>query len=68
MRKTDVLAYFKTTIRVADELKAAGYPATRQSVSNWGDIVPELTARRLSEISGGVVPLRLGDYRKEAAE
>ena len=64
MRKADVLEHFGTTIAVSERMTAAGYPLTRTAVSNWRDIVPEMTARRIAEVTGGAVPLRAEDYKR----
>lgn len=64
MRKVDVIRYFGTTVRVSDAVEAAGYNLNRTAVSQWSDIVPELSARRIAAITGGAVPLREEDYRR----
>lgn len=48
MRKTDALTHYGSTTKVA---KALGI--SQAAVSKWGDIIPELQARRLAEITNG---------------
>jgi hypothetical protein len=67
VNKADALSHYRSTIRLAAAMTAAGYPMTRNSVSGWGEVVPELVARRIAEVSGGAVPLRVEDYREEVA-
>jgi hypothetical protein len=48
MKKTDALEHFET---VADLARAA--KVTRSAVSQWGDLVPPLSAKRLELATGG---------------
>lgn len=48
MEKQTVLDYYQTGTAVAQVLGL-----TRQAVSKWGDIIPELYALRLEKLSGG---------------
>ena len=64
MLKTDALAHFHSTIKLAAAMTAAGYPLTRHAVSMWGERVPELAARRLHEMTRGRLRFRPEDYQK----
>lgn len=53
MKKSAVLDHFHTQSAVAQALTAAGYRISQPAVSKWGDLVPEIQARRLAKITGG---------------
>jgi hypothetical protein len=61
MKKTTVLKHFGTHTEVARALTDAGYPICRSAVSQWPDVIPELRARQIEEITRG--RLRPGSYR-----
>ena len=55
MQKKDVLKVFVTQKNVARALSDSGYAISQAAVSKWPDRVPEIAARRLAEISSGLV-------------
>lgn len=55
MKKSDVLDHFHTQAAVAEALTTAGYRISQPAVSKWGELVPEIQARRLSKITGGAL-------------
>ena len=57
MKKTDTLAYFGSGIEVA---RALGL--TRGAVSNWGELVPPLSAARLHDLTRGKLIFNPSDY------
>lgn len=53
MKKEDVIKHFGKRNKVA---KALGYQ--KSTISNWGEVVPFVSALRLHRISDGAIPLR----------
>lgn len=58
MKKSDVLEHFHGVTATASALSKAGYPISKQAISKWPDEVPELRARQIEEITGGILSLR----------
>ena len=67
MKKSEALAYYKTQINIAERLTEAGYRITQPAVSKWGELIPEVPARILSELSGGALMFDPSDYREDVA-
>lgn len=61
MKKATAIKHFKTAVRVA---KVLGI--TESAVSHWPDIVPELSARRLQDLTAGRLKFKATDYRRVA--
>jgi len=59
MKKSAVIKYFGTGAHVARSLQI-----TRQAVSNWPDIVPEVYALRLEKITEGRLVYDESLYRR----
>lgn len=62
MLKTDVIAWYGGVRATARAIRL-----TPSAVSKWGPVVPELSARRITEDTRGSVPLRMEDYRREVS-
>lgn len=58
MLKKDVLDHYGTATAIADELDLSV-----QAICQWGDLVPPAQARRLHELTGGVLKYDPADYR-----
>lgn len=67
MKKSDAIGHFKTQTALARALSDAGYPITQPAVSKWGEVVPELPARILSEITGGALAFDRSAYRSKSS-
>lgn len=67
MKKQDVIDFFGTQAAVAEALTSAGYRISQPAVSKWGDVVPEIQARRLSKITGGALVFDEGVYLASAS-
>ena len=67
MNKSDALTHFKTQTAIAKALSDAGYPITQPAVSKWGEVIPEVPARILSEITGGALVFDSSAYRSKSA-
>ena len=63
MLKSEVVKKYRTQTGVAAALTKAGYPLAPCSVSHWDDVVPELQARRLAEITRGRLKFDPAVYR-----
>lgn len=63
MKKADVLAHFGTQKKVRDALRARGYQISQPSVSNWREVIPEVPARLLEEITDGALVFDESYYR-----
>jgi hypothetical protein len=61
MLKSDVLKYFGTAAKAG---RAAG--VTKSAASQWGELIPELMARRLHDATGGALPFDPSLYQKGA--
>ncbi len=57
MKTSDVIAHFGTIYKVAQKLKI-----TKQSVANWGYIVPIGFAAKIQNVTGGEVKLDTSIY------
>lgn len=64
MRKKDVLEFYKSGAAVA---RALGY--TEGAVSQWEDVIPELSARKLHDLTDGKLRFdpKLYEKRSDAA-
>lgn len=67
MNKSDAISHFKTQTALARALSDAGYPITQPAVSKWGEVVPEVPARILAEITGGALVFDRSAYRSQSA-
>lgn len=65
MRKTEVIAYFKTQAGVRRALLARGYQITQPAISKWGEVIPEIPARILHQASGGALEFDESAYRAD---
>lgn len=61
MKKIDVIAYYKTTVNLAEELNILP-----SAVSQWGDIIPEKQALRLEKLTEGALKYDPSLYKKAA--
>lgn len=64
MKKTDVIEYFGTQQEVSNALAKAGYAISQPAVSKWGELIPEIPARILSEITSNELSFDPSVYRK----
>lgn len=65
MRKQDVIAFYRTSnpsLNLAGIAKLIG--VTPQAFSQWGEVVPELTARRIQEKTRGRLRLKPDCYKR----
>lgn len=60
MRKADAIEFFGSGAKVAQYLGIS-----RQAVSNWAEIIPEVYALRLERLTGGDLVYREKHYRSE---
>lgn len=67
MKKSEALAYFKTQSALAAALSLAGYQITQPAISKWGELVPEVPARIISEITNGDLVFSESFYRAKPA-
>ena len=67
MKKTDVLVYFETQKAISEALTQAGYRISQPAVSKWGETVPEIPARILSDITKGKLAFIESEYRDKPA-
>lgn len=63
MRKKEVIRYFQTQKAVSDALTSKGHLISQPAISKWGDVIPEIPARLLSEITGGDLSFDESFYR-----
>lgn len=66
MKKDRAIAFFGTQSAIAAALRGAGYRISQPAVSKWGEVVPEVPARILSELSGGELLFEESLYRDPA--
>lgn len=59
MKKQDVIAHFSSVSEVAKVL-GIKHPA----VCRWPEVIPELRARQLDELTNGALKFNPDDYRK----
>ena len=62
MLKKDLMAYYGTQQKAADEIGC-----TRQYISLWPDVVPELWAWKIQGITNGKLKVDRSLYEEEAA-
>lgn len=62
MRKSDVIAFFKTQTAVANALGV-----TKSAVNQWGPLVPEGKAYRLQELTRGKLKVDRDAYRAKSS-
>lgn len=71
MRKTEVLTFFKLKLgRTADNdegvtATAESLGLTKGAVSQWDDIIPELSARKIHDITRGQLKFDPKLYKRE---
>lgn len=58
MKTADAIAYFGTAANLADAIGA-----TRGAISQWGEIVPELSAAKMEKITDGKLVYDFSFYR-----
>lgn len=63
MLKKDVIKYYKTQNGVAEALKKAGYDISQPAICQWDELIPELQARRLHEITRGKLKFVAATYK-----
>lgn len=57
MLTVDAITHFSTRTEIAKQLGITG-----QAVSQWGDLIPPFQARRLHELSNGLLKYDPADY------
>lgn len=62
MRKEDVIGHYGTATAVAEALKISV-----AAVSQWDEIIPVMSAHRLSELTGGTLRFDARLYRHSSA-
>ncbi|TBR42181.1 hypothetical protein CBF23_007810 [Marinomonas agarivorans] len=60
MKKTEVLRYFGTQVKLANALGIS-----QASISNWGDIIPEKQALRLEKVTQGALKYDVSFYERK---
>lgn len=64
MLKKDVLKYFDPEhSRPSVTARALGY--TQGAITQWGRIIPELSARKIADLTGGELPFRPELYERK---
>jgi len=63
MLKSDVIRYYKTQSAAA---RAIGY--SDGAVSQWGELIPELTARKYHDLTSGKLRFDPKLYKRAAAK
>lgn len=61
MKTDQAVKYFGNKSKLA---KVLGI--NRSAVTRWGDVVPINQAWKIERITGGKVPFRISDYKREA--
>lgn len=62
MKTNQAIKVFGSKYRIAQLLEI-----DKSAVTRWGDLVPELRARQLADLSGGKLTFNPRPYRKAAA-
>jgi hypothetical protein len=55
MKKSDAVKYFGKLYRIWKEMNKAGHKISLQAVYQWRENIPHDQAKKLHEISGGIL-------------